>query len=209
MNRFAYALLLAALTANSADAFSPNTPATRKAPFFVTVTQEPQSEVETTVAVVEPVEKKAPAPIKKTPKAKGGHGKDGIFAPAVGVAKNVLGEEKLNQVRGKAISMHSKVIGDFVETAKSESGDRVLQSLFELADMDKNGTIDEEELARALRSLGFDLSDKQVQGIFARADKDGNGAIDLDEWRAAAPATLRINLIKLAKKNGGELGFLS
>lgn len=39
----------------------------------------------------------------------------GIFSPAVYVAKVVLGNEKLNKIRGKAISLHSQYIGDFCE----------------------------------------------------------------------------------------------
>ena len=39
--------------------------------------------------------------------------KFGIFSPAVYIAKIVLGEPKLNKLRGKAISLHSQVIGDF------------------------------------------------------------------------------------------------
>jgi hypothetical protein len=41
--------------------------------------------------------------------------KFGIFSPAVYVAKIALGEAKLNKIRGKAISLHSQVIGDFTE----------------------------------------------------------------------------------------------
>jgi len=41
--------------------------------------------------------------------------KFGIFSPAVYVAKIALGQEKLNKIRGKAISLHSQYIGDFCE----------------------------------------------------------------------------------------------
>lgn len=39
--------------------------------------------------------------------------KFGVFSPAVYVAKIALGTEKLNKLRGKAISLHSQYIGDF------------------------------------------------------------------------------------------------
>jgi hypothetical protein len=135
---------------------------------------------------------------------------EGIFSPAVLVAKDVLGDETLNKIRAKVISKHSDVIGGFVETADTKLGKAVLQALFQAADKNGNGFIEQDELAVALGSLGFDwLKEKQLQGIFARADADGNGSIDLNEWMQEAPKTLRTNLIKLAKKNGGELGFLS
>lgn len=39
--------------------------------------------------------------------------KFGVFSPAVYAAKLALGTEKLNKLRGKAISLHSQYIGDF------------------------------------------------------------------------------------------------
>jgi hypothetical protein len=41
--------------------------------------------------------------------------KFGVFSPAVYGAKLVLGTEKLNKIRGKAISLHSQYIGEFCE----------------------------------------------------------------------------------------------
>lgn len=180
-------------------------------PYFVNV-EEPKTLDE--VARREPVTPAPPASKptgmkkKATKKSAPAH-KEGVFSPMVLFMKGVLGDETLNKVRGKAISLHSDVIGSFVDTSDSAFGDVVLRSLFKLADKDGNGTICQEELRIALRSLGFTfLKEKQVNGIFSRADADGNGAIDMDEWIKEAPKTLRTGLIKLAKQNGGELGFL-
>jgi hypothetical protein len=136
----------------------------------------------------EVVEKKA------APKAKGGAAhKSGVFSPVVLTAKQVIGDERLNKIRAKVISLHS-----------------VLKSLFEVADLNHNGTIDEAELSAAMETLGFSwLQAKQIEGIFKRADLDDNGSIDFDEFMKEAPKTLRTNLIKLAKKNGDEMGLLS
>jgi hypothetical protein len=213
MNRFTFALLVASMMAAS-EGFSPATPNTRPAPFFVNVLDQPVREkAASTARRVSHLETETPVtPAKKTPpkKAAGGHGKTGLFAPVVLLAKNALGEERLNKIRGKAIAEHSKVIGGFVDTSKTSVGENVLRTLFRVADLDKNGTLEEQELATALRMLGFDhLKEKQIKGIFARADKDENGALDWEEFRMEAPSTLRTNLIKLAKRNGGELGFLA
>jgi hypothetical protein len=43
----------------------------------------------------------------------GSMAKFGIFSPAVLVAKIGLGSDKLNKIRGKAISLHSQYIGEF------------------------------------------------------------------------------------------------
>ena len=125
------------------------------------------------------------------------------------LSKQVLGDDKLNKLRAKVISLHSETIAGFVDTYDTTVGRAILKQLFELADRDNSGTIEQEELQVALRTLGFNwLQDKQVGKIFERADTDANGAIDLDEWMREAPKTLRTNLIKLAKKNGDDLGFL-
>jgi hypothetical protein len=47
----------------------------------------------------------------------GSMAKFGVFSPAVYVAKLTLGGDKLNKVRGKAISLHSQYIGEFCEWA--------------------------------------------------------------------------------------------
>jgi len=74
-------------------------------------------------------------------------------------------------------------------------------------DKNKDGVLDEKELALAFETLGFSwLKEKQVSGILKRADKDDDGIIDYEEFRKELPKTLRTNLTKLAKKNGGELG---
>jgi EF-hand domain/EF hand len=149
---------------------------------------------------------------KKTPAKSNGGGavhKRGVFSPVVQLTKMALGDEKLNKLRAKVISLHSDVISNFVNTADTALGNIVLRQLFEFADKDKSGTIDEAELRAALLTLGFDwLQEKQIKGIFERADTDANGAIDIDEWMMEAPRTLRTNLIKLAKKNGGDMGLL-
>ena len=76
--------------------------------------------------------------------------------------------------------------------------------------MDGNGTIDRDELKIALRKLGFShLNDAQIDAIMKRADGDENCVIDYDEFVKDAPKTLKVNLVKLAKANGAELGFLS
>lgn len=145
----------------------------------------------------------------KKPAKGGAKHKEGVLSPVVLLSKNVLGDEKLNKLRAKVISLHSDVIGNFVSTSDTVVGDRVLKQLFELSDVNGNGRIEESELKKALQTLGFEwLQDKQVKGIFGRADKDGDGTIDYNEWQIEAPKTLRTNLIKLAKKNGGDMGLL-
>ncbi|CAB9496458.1 expressed unknown protein [Seminavis robusta] len=165
------------------------------------------------IALSEEPAPKAEAPKPKTAapkKKKGPVHKEGVLSPMVMFVRGFLGDELLNKVRGKAISIHSGVIGNFVETSDSVFGDAVLRSLFHLADKDGNGTICEAELQEAMQSLGFDwLQAKQVAGIFKRADADESGTIDMDEWVKEAPKTLRTNLVKLAKKNGNDMGLLS
>ena len=134
----------------------------------------------------------------------------GIFAPLVKGAKQVMGEKELNALRAEVIVAHSGVISSFVDTSESKFGQLVLKRMFEAADTDGNGTLDKAEVRAALEALGFDFfNDKQVDGIYSRADKDDNEVIDFEEFVKEAPKTLRTSLVKLAKKNGHDLGFLA
>ena len=144
------------------------------------------------------------------PKKKGGSPhKEGLFSPIVVAAGAVLGDEQLNKIRGKVISLHSDLIKSFVDTADSAFGNVVLRQLFDVVDVDKSGYLDKTEVATALNMLGFKwLGEKQVDGIFARADANGDSEISLEEFMVEAPRTLRTNLVKLAKSNGAEMGLL-
>merc|ERR1739840_41011 len=114
-----------------------------------------------------------------------------------------------NKLRAKFISLHSGVIGDFVDTHETKVGTQIAKSLFVVMDANNDGTLDKDELKAAFDNLGFTwLKDKQVEGILRRADKDNNGVIDYDEFKDELSKTLRVNLIKLAKKNGEEMGLL-
>ncbi|KAL7455042.1 hypothetical protein ACHAWC_006623 [Mediolabrus comicus] len=44
--------------------------------------------------------------------------------------------------------------------------------------------------------------------IINRADVNGDGMISLEEFMDEAPKTLKTNLVKLAKNNGGDMGLL-
>jgi hypothetical protein len=135
--------------------------------------------------------------------------KEGLFSPIVYAAKEIMGDTELNRLRGNIISMHSNVIKSFVATAESDFGNQVLRVLYSKTDQDGNGKIEMEELEKALQVLGFNwLQEKQIKGIFKRAGGEEKGYITLEEWEAEAPKTLKTNLVKLAKSNGGDLGFL-
>ena len=81
--------------------------------------------------------------------------------------------------------------------------------MFEYADKDGNGTLDKAEVQAALYDLGFDfLNEKDMDKIVKKADKDKNEVIDFEEFVKETPKVLRVNLVKLAKSNGHDLGFL-
>ena len=112
----------------------------------------------------------------------GGRGRvvapQGIFAPAVIAAVDVMGRKELNKLRGDVIAKHSKVIGAFVDTSESAFGQIVLKRMFEAADKDDSGGLDREEVREALHALGFKfIKDKEINKIFERGDLDGNEVI--------------------------------
>ena len=74
----------------------------------------------------------------------------------------------------------------------------------------ENGTLDREEIRDALHALGFTfVQDKQIDQIMGRGDLNGDDVIDFEEFVKETPKTLRSSLIKLAKQNGHDLGFLA
>merc|ERR1712085_24707 len=130
----------------------------------------------------------------------------GIFAPVVMLAVDQMGRKELNAFRASVIAEHTKVISSFVDTSESKFGQIALKTLFEAADEDGNGTL----VKAALNALGFNfIEDKQVNTIFKRADTDGDEVIDFEEFVKETPKTLRTSLVKLAKQNGHDLGFLA
>ena len=102
------------------------------------------------------------------------------------------------------------MIQAFVDTADTPFGCIALEKLFDIADVDGSGTIDRAELELALKKLGFThLTESQIDTIMKKADGDDNCVIDYDEFVDNAPKALKVNLVKLAKNNGADLGFLS
>ncbi|WOK95385.1 protein PROTON GRADIENT REGULATION 5, chloroplastic-like [Canna indica] len=59
----------------------------------------------------------------------------GLFAPAVVFVRNIVGRKRFNQLRGKAIALHSQVITEFCKTIGADGKQR--QGLIRLAK--KNG----------------------------------------------------------------------
>ncbi|CAH2052216.1 unnamed protein product [Thlaspi arvense] len=59
----------------------------------------------------------------------------GLFAPLVVVTRNIVGKKRFNQLRGKAIALHSQVITEFCKSIGADAKQR--QGLIRLAK--KNG----------------------------------------------------------------------
>jgi len=135
---------------------------------------------------------------------------DGPFTNAVVGMKVIMGEENLNSLRNYFIKLHGNAQEVAIDSHESSFGQTMMGWLFEQADVDKNGTIDKEELLAACQKLGFSWMDEaRAAKLLKKADKDDNGVIDYDEFVKTSPKYFKQSLLKLAKKNGAELGFLS
>lgn len=183
---------------------------TTNTPKIVEKEIEAQTPIQLSVETPEEAPKAAAPVVKPKPmRVKKPNHKEGVFSPVVLASKKIVGDDNINKIRAKFIALHSGVIGDFVQTHESPIGSQIAKSLFFIMDVNNDGTLDREELKVAFESLGFTwLQDKQIGGIVKRADKDNNGVIDYDEFKDELNKTLRTNLIKLAKKNGEDMGFL-
>ncbi|KAL9179879.1 hypothetical protein ACHAXT_007849 [Thalassiosira profunda] len=103
MNRILSLLLIAvALAASSVQGFAPSSLGGVSGGSNFVVSQRPRT-------AAQPVARSN----SRTSLQMGSQAKFGIFSPAVYGAKIALGNDKLNKIRGKAISLHSQYIGDF------------------------------------------------------------------------------------------------
>ena len=136
-------------------------------------------------------------------------GKKGIFSPLVEEAKYFIGDKELNELRAKIILEHSKVISKFVDTSSTKFGQIALKCLFEAADSNHDGSLDVDEIKAACEALGFDwIDDEKSRKLIINNDQNLDEVINFEEFVISAPKMLRVNLVKLAKKNGNDLGFL-
>ncbi|XP_044500708.1 protein PROTON GRADIENT REGULATION 5, chloroplastic-like [Mangifera indica] len=74
-------------------------------------------------------------PIKSAPMMKNVNEGKGLFAPLVVVTRQIIGKKRFNQLRGKAIALHSQVITEFCKSIGADAKQR--QGLIRLAK--KNG----------------------------------------------------------------------
>eukprot|EP00555_Chaetoceros_dichaeta_P010496 CAMPEP_0198252630 /NCGR_PEP_ID=MMETSP1447-20131203/3115_1 /TAXON_ID=420782 /ORGANISM="Chaetoceros dichaeta, Strain CCMP1751" /LENGTH=212 /DNA_ID=CAMNT_0043937957 /DNA_START=16 /DNA_END=654 /DNA_ORIENTATION=- len=146
---------------------------------------------------------------KTITKVKGPAHKNGVFTPLVFAAKNIMGDNELKKFRAKMISYHSSIIKEFVDTHKLPVGQTAVIRLFDLMDQNGDGSVDKAELKDGLQSIGFSwLEEKEINGIVRRADANNNEVLEFDEFASEVPKMLKTNLLKLAKKNGDDMGLL-
>ncbi|CAN8268487.1 unnamed protein product [Cochlearia groenlandica] len=74
-------------------------------------------------------------PIRVEPMMKNVNEGKGLFAPLVVVTRDIVGKKRFNQLRGKAIALHSQVITEFCKSIGADAKQR--QGLIRLAK--KNG----------------------------------------------------------------------
>lgn len=128
------------------------------------------------------------------------------MSPAVDGAARLLGRETVRRARAAVIKEHARVIGNFVDTGDTPLGQVATRILFDTADTNGDGWIDSEELAVAFRRLGFHVTDGQRDAIMRRAGP--YELLSYEAFCAEAPRTLRIQLVRLAKRNGERMGLM-
>ncbi|KAG4213053.1 hypothetical protein ERO13_A01G025800v2 [Gossypium hirsutum] len=74
-------------------------------------------------------------PVRSKPMMKNVNEGKGLFAPLVVLTRQIIGKKRFNQLRGKAIALHSQVITEFCKSIGADAKQR--QGLIRLAK--KNG----------------------------------------------------------------------
>ena len=101
---------------------------------------------------------------------------------------------------GAVIERDTHVMRKRIRAAAYRSGGCDLQTLFQLVDVDGNGTIDCQEFAEMIRrrgvaqNTGHAVSEIEVRFVFAAIDYDGDGVITYSEfltWMAAEDSAVR------------------
>ncbi|PIN17916.1 hypothetical protein CDL12_09416 [Handroanthus impetiginosus] len=87
------------------------------------------------IKVAAPSQVRVARPVRLRPMMKNVNEGKGLFAPLVVLARNIIGKKRFNQLRGKAIALHSQVITEFCKSIGADSKQR--QGLIRLAK--KNG----------------------------------------------------------------------
>ncbi|KAL0287465.1 UNVERIFIED_CONTAM: protein PROTON GRADIENT REGULATION 5, chloroplastic [Sesamum calycinum] len=82
-----------------------------------------------------PAQVRVARPVRAQPMMKNINEGKGVFAPLVVVTRNIIGKKRFNQLRGKAIALHSQVITEFCKSIGADAKQR--QGLIRLAK--KNG----------------------------------------------------------------------
>lgn len=81
---------------------------------------------------------------------------------------------------------------------------------WDLADKDKSGSLDYNEIVRLTKKLNLKLKQKKIKEIFKSVDVDGNKELDFEEFQVFLERLrVREEIAEVFKKLSGEKGFLS
>lgn len=67
---------------------------------------------------------------------------------------------------------------------EDESDDSWIETIFEMFDQDKSGSISREEFGQILSTLGAQLTHEDIEAIINEIDEDESGTIDMEEFEA-------------------------
>ncbi|KAJ6811303.1 polcalcin Jun o 2 isoform X1 [Iris pallida] len=78
-----------------------------------------------------------------------------------------------------------------------------LRHAFSMFDLDRNGSISAEELAKVLRSLGEGVSVAQCRKMIDGVDKDGDGMVSFEEFKVMMSGSGGGGIMKIAGSGAG------
>merc|ERR1711865_233402 len=88
-----------------------------------------------------------------------------------------MGKLRCNGMSRTEAATRAKDVSGLTDQQKAE-----LTDAFELFDSDGSGMIDAEEMALAMKALGFEFTNDEVTKLIQEMDKDGDATVDLEEF---------------------------
>lgn len=120
-----------------------------------------------------------------------------MSSPASGAAMRSIGgapaAAAANSSNNNVVASRSSASTVYVALTEEQKSD--LREIFELVDLDRSGSISNEELHQLMRMLGMQVTMDDVTQMVSEIDENNDGAIQFDEFLAVMSRKMRASYV--------------